>query len=246
MLYRAAHWNNRFNERMNVNDEIILRDVTIGYHRRVVAEGLSAHIVGGQLTCLVGRNGTGKSTLLRTIAGFQPPLAGTVTLSVDGREQVLASAAAAGDAPRPLSQAQRARLISVVLTERPALQRLSAFQLAAMGRMPYTGFFGRLTAADRTIVTDALAQVGISALSGRDVVTLSDGERQKVMIARALAQQTPVILLDEPTAFLDYESRVGCFRLLRQLAHDQGKIVLLSTHDMDQVHQFADQTLSLP
>ncbi len=228
-----------------VKNEVILRDVTIGYRRKVVAQGLSAHIVGGQLTCLVGRNGTGKSTLLRTIAGFQPPLAGKIVLSIDGREQVLASAGAAGDAPRPLTQAERARLISVTLTEKVALQHTTAFQLAAMGRQPYTGFFGRLTAADRAIVRDALALVGIEALADCDVATLSDGERQKVMIAKALAQQTPMLLLDEPTAFLDYESRLDCFRLLQRLAHDEGRVILLSTHDLDQVARFADAQITL-
>lgn len=229
-------------------NEIILRDLAIGYHKKVIAEGLSARIVGGQLTCLIGRNGTGKSTLLRTIAGFQPPLRGSVSLIIDGSEQVIAQAPTAahgsGTKRRTLTQHERSRLLSVVLTERPDLQNLSAFAVAAMGRMPYTGFFGRLGDKDHAIVDRALRQVGIADLAQREVSTLSDGERQKVMIAKALAQQTPVILLDEPTAFLDFESRVGCFQLLQRLAHEQGKVVLLSTHDMDQVRQYADATIT--
>lgn len=117
--------------------------------------------------------------------------------------------------------------------------------MVGMGRMPYTGFWGLQSEADRLVVSEALRAVGISSLAQRDVSTLSDGERQKVMIAKAQAQQTPVVLLDEPTAFLDYPSKVNMMKLLAEMAHEQGKIVLLSTHDLDIALRYADQLLTM-
>ena len=133
-----------------------------------------------------------------------------------------------------------ARLIGVVLTERPQVQNLTVFQMAAMGRSPYTGFFGRLSDDDRRIVGESLRMVGIEHLAGRMAGTLSDGERQKMMTAKALAQQTSVVFLDEPTAFLDYGSKVETLQMLRSLCHDNGKTILLSTHDLELALQIAD------
>ena len=190
-----------------------LRDLHIGYDedasRHIVAEALNASLSSGTMTCLVGANGVGKSTLMRTLSGFQPALQGE--LHVDGRP--------IGEyTSRELSEK-----IGVVLTERNATPDLTVEEVVAIGRMPYTNFWGRLTAADLRVVDEAIALVGIEPLRHKKIGRVSDGERQKVMIAKSLAQQTRIILLDEPTAFLDYGSKVAVMRLLRQLAHEQGK-----------------------
>ena len=203
-----------------------LHHLSTGYRQKVVARGLNATLEGGQLTCLLGPNGAGKSTLLRTLCAFQPPLEGRI--EIDGCDL---------DTLTPKDVSTR---IAVVLTDRVDVHGLRVSDLVGMGRMPYTGFWGRLQDADLEAVAEAIRLVGIEALANREVDTLSDGERQKVMIAKALAQQTPVILLDEPTAFLDFPSKVEMMLLLRRLAHDTGRAILLSTHDLDMALQTAD------
>ena len=218
-------------------ETVVLRNVSIGYavrgNRKVVAQGLNAAINGGELTCLLGCNGVGKSTLLRTLSAFQRALGGDVMLND-----------ALGGGLRSLSgftERQLSRMIGVVLTEKPDVRNMTADELVGMGRSPYTGFWGSLSGDDRRMVADAMGMVGIGSLRGRMVHTLSDGERQKVMIAKALAQQTPVIYLDEPTAFLDYPSKVEMMQLLRRLAHGEQKTVFLSTHDVELALQLADR-----
>lgn len=203
-----------------------LKNLTIGYATYTVVENINATLKSGELTCLLGANGAGKSTLLRTISAFQPALSGAITI---GDKQI-----------DRIEARERAKLIGVVLTERTNLQNMTVTELVAMGRAPYTGFWGSLSKEDDTIVSDAISQVGISDLALRMVHTLSDGERQKTMIAKALAQQTPVIFLDEPTAFLDYPSKVETMQLLRRLCHESGKTILLSTHDIEIALQMAD------
>ncbi|MBP5340300.1 MAG: ABC transporter ATP-binding protein [Prevotella sp.] len=207
-----------------------LRGVSIGYKSRqgvhTVAESITASICCGKLTCLLGENGVGKSTLLRTLAGFQPKLGGTII--VEGREL------------ETYSSRELACTVGVVLTERPDVQQMRVEELVALGRSPYTGFWGRLNDKDREAITEALHLVGIERLKDRLVQTLSDGERQKVMIAKALAQQTPVIFLDEPTAFLDYPSKADMLLLLRRISREAGKTVFLSTHDLELALQAAD------
>ncbi|MBR3896479.1 MAG: ABC transporter ATP-binding protein [Bacteroidaceae bacterium] len=210
---------------------IQLKDLTIGYsekgaRKKIIAQGICAMLYGGQLTCLLGKNGAGKSTLLRTLSAFIPPLGGDVLIE--------------GKPLMGYTSTERARLIGVVLTERPELQHMTVHELAGMGRSPYTGFWGRLSREDNTLVGEALRMVGMDTMATRMVDTLSDGERQKVMIAKALSQQTPVIFLDEPTAFLDYPSKVDTMLLLRRLAHETGKIIFLSTHDVELAMQTAD------
>ena len=199
-------------------------DLTIGYRKGrrevVVASGLSATLERGKLTCLLGRNGTGKSTLLRTLAGLQPPLNQSPSPHLDGVR---------GD-------------VALVLTERPDLRNLTAEEVVDLGRTPHTNFWGTLREDDRRIVAESLQLVGIETLANRPFETLSDGGQQKVMIAKALAQQTPMIFLDEPTAFLDFISRRELFTLLKRLAHDHGKAILLTTHDLALAEEFADTT----
>lgn len=207
-----------------------LRNLYIGYaddtKRSIVAETLNASLPRGVLACLIGANGVGKSTLMRTMAAFQPPLRGEVC--IDGKSVADYSA-------KELSEK-----IGVVLTERNMSADLTVEEVVGLGRIPYTTFWGTLTQADRRIVDEALAWVAIEELRYRKLHQLSDGERQKVMIAKALAQQTPVICLDEPTAFLDYPSKIAMMQLLKRLAHEQHKLILLSTHDLEIAFQTAD------
>ena len=208
-----------------------LHDLYIGYAedaaRHIVANALNASLPQGVMACLVGANGVGKSTLMRTLSGFQPALRGEVC--IDGKKIEAYT-------PRELSEK-----VGVVLTERENMPDLTIEEVVAIGRMPYTNFWGRLTADDRRAVDEAIALVGIEALRHKKIGRVSDGERQKTMIAKALAQQTGVILLDEPTAFLDYGSKVSVMRLLNRLAHEQGKSILLSTHDLEIAFQTADE-----
>ena len=207
--------------------QLQLNHLTTGYGSRIVTPDINATLVPGELTSLLGPNGVGKSTLLRTLSTFLPPLQGEIILE----GQVLSK----------LSNAQLSRLIGVVLTERPDVQNMSVRDMVSMGRSPYTGFWGRLTDEDNKFVSEAMKLAGITALEHRMFNTLSDGERQKVMIAKVLAQQTPVVLLDEPTAFLDFPSKVEMLRLLRRLAHDMQKIIFLSTHDVELALQLSDR-----
>ena len=216
---------------------ITLTNLSVGYLRPrrtplAVLTGLNATLHSGRLTCLVGANGIGKSTLLRTLAAFLPPL--------DGQILYRSSEDAVPVNLSLLSKNRMARLVSVVLTAKPSVENLTAEQVVALGRSPYTNLWGTLRAADLQKVQWAMHAVGILPLQKRMVHTLSDGERQKVMIAKALAQDTPVMLLDEPTAFLDYHSKVEMLRLLHTLAHQTNKMLLLSTHDLEQALHAAD------
>ena len=216
---------------MTREETIRIQDLSIGYRTKhsvkCVAEGISDSIRSGELTCLLGENGAGKSTLLRTLSGFLPPISGEVFIL--------------GKSLSDYKERELATVIGVVLTERTNLQNMTVEELVGMGRSPYTGFWGRLSAEDRAKVGEALDMVGIAGLRERLVQTLSDGERQKVMIAKALAQETPIIFLDEPTAFLDYPSKVEILRLLGRLSHDMGKTIFLSTHDLELALRVADR-----
>ncbi len=202
-----------------------------GYHGRkgdiVVTQPFDAALYSGELTCLLGPNGAGKSTLLKTLSAFQPPVSGNIYIN--------------NRALSAYDDAELARTIGVVLTEKVNVSNMTVRQLVALGRSPYTGFWGALSRDDAAVVAEAMATVHIDTLCDRMVSTLSDGERQKVMIAKALAQETPVIFLDEPTAFLDYPSKVEIMRLLHGLARQRGITVFLSTHDIELALQMADR-----
>ena len=212
------------------NETIQLKNLSIGYQTRhgvkTVAENISGSILSGQLTCLLGPNGVGKSTLLRTLSAFQPKIDGSILI--------------VGKEIATFSDKELSRLIGVVLTEKPDVRNMTVRELVCLGRSPYTGFWGTYSKEDLCVVDESIALVGIEALSQRMVHTLSDGERQKVMIAKALAQQTPVIFLDEPTAFLDYPSKVEMLQLLRRISREAEKTVFLSTHDVELALQLAD------
>ena len=211
---------------------ISLSQLSVGYTlSHPVISDINLELRSGQLACLIGENGIGKSTLLKTLTGFLPKLKGSLLL---GNRDI-----------ESFSQRELARQVSIVLTQKPDVQNLTIEEIIGLGRSPYTGFFGRLRAEDRKVVDDAIATMGIEKLRGRMIQTLSDGERQKVMIAKALAQETPIILLDEPTAFLDFPSKAETFQSLQRMAHERDKLILLSTHDLELAVRFADSLLEV-
>lgn len=211
---------------------ISLSQLSVGYTlSHPVISDINLELQSGQLACLIGENGIGKSTLLKTLTGFLPKLKGSLLL---GNRDI-----------ESFSQRELARQVSIVLTQKPDVQNLTIEEIIGLGRSPYTGFFGRLRTEDRKVVDDAIATMGIEKLRGRMIQTLSDGERQKVMIAKALAQETPIILLDEPTAFLDFPSKAETFQSLQRMAHERDKLILLSTHDLELAVRFADSLLEV-
>lgn len=194
-------------------------NIRLGYGDRTLIENLSAEVRRGQLTALVGRNGTGKSTLLRAIAQLGEVMAGDIF--IDG-------------APlRTLSPSDMASRVAFVTTDKVRIANLRCRDVVALGRAPYTNWIGRMQEQDKAIVERALASVGMSDYADKTMDRMSDGECQRIMIARALAQQTPIILLDEPTAFLDMPNRYELCTLLRRLAHEEQKCILFSTHELD-------------
>ncbi|MBO1054983.1 MAG: ABC transporter ATP-binding protein [Dolichospermum sp. JUN01] len=214
------------------NRILTTHNLTIGYQIsgktiRNVASNICVSLQAGELVCLLGPNGAGKSTLLRSLAGMQPPIAGEVKLLENDIYK--------------LPPQELAKLLSLVLTEKIDVGMLSAYALVSMGRYPYTDWWGKLTPEDEDIINWAIKSVGAVNLAPRNVSELSDGERQKIMIARALAQSPMVMLLDEPTAFLDLPRRVEIMQLLRQLARDTNQAILLSTHDLDLALRLADK-----
>ena len=215
--------------------ELVLKDLVIGYNTRAgqrrVTAPLSVKLPEGRLICLVGRNGVGKSTLLRSLSGLQPPLSGDVLLG--------------GSSIASYSHKALARLVSVVTTRDVPVPSMTSWEVVSLGRSPYTQFWGQLSPADKEIVDRSIDITGISPLVSRRVGSLSDGERQKVMIAKAIAQETPVILLDEPTAFLDYPSKVSTLSLLSRLAREMGRTILVSTHDVEHALRLSDEVLLL-
>lgn len=204
--------------------------LSVGYRQRgrrhAVLSALDLAVAPGELVCVLGPNGVGKSTMLRTLAGLQRPLAGTLSV--------------AGAGMGGLTAFDRARLIGVVLPERIWVGALRARQMVALGRYAHCGWNGRLTPRDHTIVDRAIEAVGAMHLAERDCRELSDGERQKLNLARVLAQEPAIIVLDEPTAFLDVSARVDLMALLRQLTRDTGVAVIASTHDLDLAIRNAD------
>ena len=205
---------------------IKLQDITLAFGKRTLISHASAHFECGQMTALLGRNGTGKSTLLRAMSALGRVQHGEIY--VDGREITT------------LSASQLSRLVAFVNTERIDVEALTAHDLVAIGRSPYTNWMGHLSDADEEVVRRAMTIAGVSHMANRRVDTMSDGECQRVMIARALAQDTCVILLDEPTAFLDLPNRYELCTLLSRLAHEEGKCVIFSTHELDIALSLAD------
>lgn len=193
---------------------IRLENISLSYGSRTILRDASLHLHAGELCALIGRNGAGKSTLLRALTSHDQTYINGKPLSHYTPEQL-------------------AHSVAIVTTERIRIENLLVEDLVAMGRAPYTNWMGHLQDIDREIVREAIEAVGMADFAKRDTSSLSDGELQRVMIARAIAQQTPIILLDEPTAFLDIPTRFEVCRLLAELAHKGGKTILFSTHDVD-------------
>lgn len=219
---------------MNVSSSHIAlhtQSLSIGYRKgkqeKLVRSHLNLKIHKGELLCLMGPNGAGKSTLLRTLAGVQAPLSGTVRV---GSENI-----------HSLTPVQRARHISLVLTESVSAGNMSVLELVVLGRYPHTGWGGNLSEADKQTVLQALKDLGIPDLADRKLYELSDGQRQKALIARALAQDGELIILDEPTAHLDLINRLQIMRLLRMLAIRRQKALVVATHELDLALQSADR-----
>ena len=205
---------------------IKLQNITLAFGERRLIEHASAHFECGKMTALLGRNGTGKSTLLRAIASLGALQGGHIEVG--------------GCDLRKLTNAELARMIAFVNTERVSVEGMRAYDLVAVGRSPYTDWSGKLKSSDHAMVERSMAIAGVEHLANRYVDTLSDGECQRVMIARALAQDTPIILLDEPTSYLDMPNRYELCTLLGRLAHNEGKCIIFSTHELDIALTLAD------
>lgn len=208
------------------NPILQIDDCSIGYPYRTVASDINATIYAGQFVSLIGQNGVGKSTLIKSICGLLPLLEGAILWDGVGLEL--------------MDERELSTYISVVLTDRLEVPHATVFELVGYGRSPYTNIFGRLTKSDICKVDEALEQCGIAHKRHCQIETLSDGERQKVAIAKALAQDTPLIILDEPTAFLDLPARVEIIHLLRQIVKNSNKSIFMSTHDLDLALQMSD------
>ena len=198
---------------------IRFQSLSLGYGSRILIDSLSATVKRGELTALVGRNGTGKSTLLRAITGLGERKGGDILLgdkSIDS-----------------LSTAELATMVAFVTTDKVRIANLRCRDVVALGRAPYTNWIGRMQEQDEEIVMRSMELVGMSDYADKTMDRMSDGECQRIMIARALAQQTPIILLDEPTAFLDMPNRYELCTLLQRLAHEEQKCILFSTHELD-------------
>jgi iron complex transport system ATP-binding protein len=203
---------------------IELKQLSVGYGQSgrapvEVLKNVNLSAASGEMVALIGSNGIGKSTLLRSLAGFQPWFSGDITVG--------------GKSLKELTPGETAKLMCFVSTDNVRIPNLSVFDMVAYGRFPYTNWIGMLTTEDKFIVSEAIRKVGLSGFENRSVMHISDGERQRTMIARALAQDTPVVVLDEPTAYLDVSNKYEIFHLLRMLAAEKGKTVVLSTHDLN-------------
>ena len=212
-------------------DLLFTNDLGIGYseknNQKLLHRHLNLALKPGELICMMGPNGAGKSTLLKTLAGFIPLQEGNAY--IDNRSIL------------KLKEKDISQMVSVVLTEKLTIEDFTVRQLVSLGRSPYTGFFGRLTDDDQKIIDLAIEETGLGLLSERKLSQLSDGEKQKTLIAKALAQETPIMILDEPTAFLDLPGRIEIMRLLRQLTVNKNKGILVTTHDLEQTLRFADK-----
>ncbi|WP_439183508.1 ABC transporter ATP-binding protein [Carboxylicivirga taeanensis] len=217
---------------MDSNVLLQSHDLAVGYKgnsdkETVLHQHINVQLHRGEFACLLGPNGAGKSTLIKTLSGFIPQIKGRIAIN--------------GIDLSSIKRSQLAKEVSVVLTEKLHISNMTVFDLVALGRTPYTDFFGVLSKEDKQLVLKAIEDVGLSGFANRQLMCMSDGERQKAMIAKALVQDTPLIILDEPTAFLDLPSKIEIVQLLKKLAREKNRGILLSTHDLDLALQLADK-----
>ena len=210
---------------------ISTNNLTIGYDHHIVQSNLNFELHSGEMVCMLGPNGCGKSTLLRTLAGLQPALQGTFTIS---------HTPTGGTPSNSFTEASH---IALVLTERLSLENTTIHDVVAMGRYPYTSFLGGLSETDEQIINQSLTDVGLTGTAHTFFNDHSDGEKQRALIAKALTQETPIILLDEPTAHLDLPNRIRILQLLRRVAREQGKTILISTHELDLAIKLSDRIM---
>ena len=203
------------------------KQLTIGYNGQAIQQALDLEVQAGELICILGSNGCGKSTLLRTLAGLQDKLGGSLTIQNKNADR--------------LNDADKAKLFSLVLTDKVELENTTVFEMVALGRYPHSSWLGGLSEADKEAVKKSIEMVRLTDKTACFFHCLSDGEKQRVLITKALAQDTPLMLLDEPTAHLDLPNRVQIMLLLRQLAHDTRRSVLISSHELDLALQTADR-----
>ena len=202
------------------------KDLLIGYKNEPILPPINVALNEGDLIALIGPNGAGKSTLFKTLTAHIKPVSGSIELM--GRE--LSS----------YSPREKAKLIGLVLTSRPDDMFLKVYDVVASGRCPYTNFFGKMEKEDKNIIHESLEIVGINNLIDRYFDTLSDGEKQKVMIAKTIAQNTPIIFMDEPTAFIDYPSKIELLTLMRMLTKERKKTIIFSSHDLELLLRYTD------
>ncbi|MDR2520680.1 MAG: ABC transporter ATP-binding protein [Bacteroidales bacterium OttesenSCG-928-I14] len=210
---------------------INIHNLSIGYkwnkHKKIIAHSINTTISHGKFICLIGANGAGKSTLLKTLSAFHLPLCGEIAIN--------------GENLFFFSKKNLSRTISIALTEKINAYNMSVYELVSLGRIPYTGFFGRLNRNDKIYIKYTLELMRISNLINKTTQTLSDGERQKVMIAKALVQQTPIVLLDEPISFLDFLNKKKILILLKKISKSENKIIFISIHDIDLALKLSDE-----
>lgn len=214
----------------NLEQILSVKNLATGYasqkNKLVVSQNLDLTIHSGELVSLLGPNGCGKSTLMRTIGGLQKAISGEITIN--------------GINLSDLSAKRKALLLSFVLTDKIDSANLKVYDIVAVGRYPYIGYMGTLSAEDKKIIAHSLVQCSLKSYESRLYSELSDGEKQRTMIARALAQDTPLMMLDEPTAHLDLPNRIEMMKMLRELAKNTNKAILLSTHELDLALQWSD------
>ncbi len=214
------------------NNNIILSfsNVSIGYNEKhytkIIADNINLLTKKGEFVCLLGPNGCGKSTLLRTIAGMQPPLSGEILIERTNIQNI--------------SLKELAKKMSIVLTESISIANMSVYDIVSLGRYPYTSWYGKTTPEDEKIIQQSIDLVGMNNYTHEEFVRLSDGEKQRIMIAKSLAQNTPIILLDEPTAHLDIPNRIAILKLLQKLSKETNKTIILSTHELNLALKYSD------
>jgi iron complex transport system ATP-binding protein len=214
---------------------ILIKQLDIGYcnkkKQRSVFKDVNLEMFSGDFVGIMGDNGLGKSTFLKTITGMLPPLAGDILLN--------------SKSIRHYSAQELAMFISIVVTEKIGGFNLTVGDVVATGRTPYINVFGKLTSQDEAIVDESMEELNIVNLKNRMIDELSDGQRQKVMIAKSLAQQTPIIVLDEPTAFLDHTSKLHLFSTLKKLCNEQGKLIIVSSHDLELLKLHCNRSITM-
>lgn len=212
----------------SVKNLLEIKNLSIGYDEPLIS-GIDMSIDSGKLVVLIGRNGSGKTTFFKTLIGRIKPLKGTI--QVGGKEL------------SQIDSKEISKLISVVLTERPSVSGLTVRTVVSMGRHPYTGSFGKLSESDNIKIDQAVEEMGISHLSDKQINEISDGEFQKMMLARALCQDTPVIFMDEPASFLDYPSKLELLKSLKKMAETNGKLIIFSSHEIPILKGFASEVI---